>query len=56
MLIFAVAIAFRTLDNIMIILPMGTHWLWHTFGGIAVFFLLYYVYMDDKELAKKNNI
>jgi len=30
---------------------MGTHWLWHTFGGIAVFFLLYYIYKDEQELT-----
>lgn len=49
-LIFGVAVTFRTLDTVTVILPMGTHWLWHTFGGIAVFFLLYYIYIDRKEL------
>ncbi len=46
--IFAVAVTFRTLDNIIVLLPMGTHWLWHTFGGIAVFFLLLYIYKDKE--------
>lgn len=49
-LIFAVAVTFRTLDNTMVLLPMGTHWLWHTFGGIAVFYLLLYIYKDSESL------
>lgn len=49
--IFSLAILFRTLDNIMVLLPMGTHWLWHMFGGIAVFFLLYYIYKDQEDLV-----
>lgn len=48
--IFALAVLFRTLDSIVELLPMGTHWLWHTFGGVAVFFLLLYIY-KDKQLA-----
>jgi hemolysin III len=44
---FAVAIAFRTLDYTIELLPMGTHWLWHMCGGIAVFFLLLYIYKDN---------
>lgn len=47
LLTFAMAISFRTLDYTTEILPMGTHWLWHVFGGIAVFFLLYYIYKDN---------
>ena len=46
--IFCIAICFRTLDNLVVLLPMGTHWLWHTFGGISVFFLLNYIYKDAK--------
>lgn len=49
-LIFGIAITFRTLDNTTVLLPMGTHWLWHTFGGVAVFFLLYYIYKDKEIL------
>ncbi|CAM1344411.1 hypothetical protein [Tenacibaculum amylolyticum] len=48
--IFGVAVTFRTLDNIVVLLPMGTHWLWHTFGGVAVFFLLYYIYIDREAI------
>jgi len=55
-LIFGIAVTFRTLDNLVVkgdlepILPMGTHWLWHTFGGVAVFFLLNYIYKDRERL------
>lgn len=49
-IIFGIAVTFRTLDNTMDLLPMGTHWLWHTFGGVAVFCLLLYIY-KDQELA-----
>ncbi|CAM1372549.1 Probable transmembrane hypothetical protein [Tenacibaculum litopenaei] len=47
---FALAIVFRTLDSLVVLLPMGTHWLWHTFGGVAVFFLLLYIYKDREAL------
>lgn len=43
---FAIAVGFRTLDYTIVLLPMGTHWLWHIFGGVAVFFLLLYIYKD----------
>ncbi|MAN59869.1 MAG: hypothetical protein CMC08_08560 [Flavobacteriaceae bacterium] len=43
---FAVAVAFRTLDSEIEFLSVGTHWLWHTFGAIAVFFLMRYIYFD----------
>ncbi|TDQ27930.1 ceramidase domain-containing protein [Tenacibaculum caenipelagi] len=49
--VFGIALLFRTLDKKVELLPMGTHWLWHTFGGIAVFFLLYYIYKDEQELT-----
>lgn len=50
-LVFGIAVLFRTMDGQIELLPMGTHWLWHTFGGVAVFFLLYFVYRDDLESA-----
>lgn len=43
---FGLAISFRILDNFMVILPMGTHWLWHTFGALSVFFLMNYIYNE----------
>lgn len=49
--VFGIAVTLRTLDNTVVLLPMGTHWLWHTFGGIAVFFLLLYIYKDREEIV-----
>lgn len=50
LLSFVTAVSFRTLDKKYDVefLYMGTHWLWHTFGGIAVFFLMRYIYMDNE--------
>ncbi len=50
-IVFGLALVFRTLDNTINILPMGTHWLWHIFGGIAVFYLLKYLYLDVQKLT-----
>ena len=44
---FGFAISFRILDNSMYLLPMGTHWLWHTFGALSVFFLMNYIYKEN---------
>ncbi|GLB53218.1 hypothetical protein NBRC110019_22580 [Neptunitalea chrysea] len=51
---FALAISFRILDKHLDFLTMGTHWLWHTFGAIAVFFLITYIYKDDITKPAKN--
>ena len=47
--IFSIAVFFRFLDQRLDLdfLWMGTHWLWHTFGGLAVFFLIKYIYRDN---------
>ena len=45
--IFGVAIAFRVIDKSQTLFPMGTHWLWHFFGGIAVHFLIAYIFKDN---------
>jgi hemolysin III len=45
--IFGVAIAFRIMDKLQDLFPMGTHWLWHFFGGIAVHFLIAYIFRDN---------
>lgn len=52
-LIFGVAVTFRTLDNTEVLLSTGTHWLWHTFGGVAVFFLLLYIYKDRERIINE---
>ena len=43
---FGFAISFRILDGSMYLIPMGTHWLWHVFGALSVFFLIKYIYKD----------
>lgn len=47
---FIIAITFRILDDrgLTEFLPMGTHFLWHLFGGSCSFFMLYYVYESEK--------
>lgn len=49
-LCFGIAIVFRYLDGRQEILSFGTHWLWHIFGGISVFFMFKYIY-EDKQLS-----
>jgi len=45
--IFALAIYFRSIDLTQEFFSMGTHWLWHFFGGIAVHFLIAYIFRDN---------
>ena len=46
-LVFALAIYFRSIDLTQTFFPMGTHWLWHFFGGVAVHFLIAYIFKDN---------
>lgn len=46
-LIFGIAIYFRSVDLRQSFLSMGTHWLWHFFGGVAVHFLIAYIFKDN---------
>ena len=46
-LIFGIAIFFRSIDLHQNFFPMGTHWLWHLLGGIAVHFLITYIFKDN---------
>ena len=50
---FAVAIGFRSIDLRVSIafLPMGTHWLWHSFGAAAVHLLMLYIYRGERREA-----
>ncbi len=50
-LCFGIAIIFRSIDTFkeLAFLQMGTHWLWHFFGGISVFYLMKYIYEDNLE-------
>ncbi|MDC6365276.1 MULTISPECIES: hypothetical protein [Flavobacteriaceae] len=45
--IFGLAIFFRSIDLTQTFFPMGTHWLWHFFGGVAVHFLITYIFRDN---------
>jgi hemolysin III len=47
---FAVAVLFRHADLRVpsAVFPMGTHWLWHVFGGVSTHLLIWYVYLDNR--------
>lgn len=43
---FAVALMFREFDYIpMAALPMGTHFLWHSFSAVGAYFIIGYLFM-----------
>jgi len=47
---FVIAWCFRLVDRrVELMLPMGSHWLWHTFGAIATAFLIEYFYRVEGE-------
>src|SRR5205823_12130378 len=49
---FAVAWFFRLFDQRSGgYLPMGTHWLWHTFGAISTALVVEYFYLVEGERA-----
>lgn len=51
LLLFCVAIFCRTIDDTELsraFFPMGTHFLWHTFGALAVHSIISYVYLVKK--------
>jgi hemolysin III len=45
-LCFTIAIIARSIDLQVESFPMGTHWLWHSFGAFASNFLVIYIYRD----------
>lgn len=50
LLSFTIAISFRVLDSQLAHhIPMGTHFLWHIFGGMSTFLVLLYTYRSDLE-------
>ncbi len=53
---FMAAITFRVMDSFIYIMPMGSHWLWHSFGALSVFFLMNYIYLDKIKLKSELNI
>ena len=47
---FVIAWCFRLVDRrVELMLPMGSHWLWHTFGATATAFLIEYFYRVEGE-------
>ncbi|WP_304039231.1 hypothetical protein [Mesonia mobilis] len=54
LLSFSSAITFRILDKRADIFEVGTHWLWHSFGAISVFFLMRYIYKDRLRISSEN--
>ena len=46
-LVFGAAVYFRSIDLEQEWFPMGTHWLWHLLGGVAVHLLIGYLYKDN---------
>lgn len=52
LILFAVAMIFRHFD-LRVPLPMGSHFLWHLFGGAAVFMLMRFVFLDDLETGAR---
>lgn len=55
-LIFAIAVFFRSIDLHQDFFPMGTHWLWHLLGGIAVHFLIAYIFKDNLLNLSANSV
>ncbi len=53
---FIAAISFRVMDGFIYIMPMGSHWLWHSFGALSVFFLMNYIYKDKLKLKSETNL
>jgi hypothetical protein len=54
---FAIAWFFRLADNTFWppILPMGTHWLWHTFGAVSTLALSVYMYRIENITLRVRN-
>lgn len=52
---FSVALIFRQLDNgiHVPIFPMGSHFLWHIFGGVSVFCIIQIIYWLDLEATSQ---
>lgn len=51
---FIIALIFRETDaNLIGIFAIGTHFLWHVFGALSIFFMLKYLFLTDKTKSKK---
>jgi hypothetical protein len=48
---FFIAITFRFLDSdpfLLQFLPMGSHFLWHLFGGVSSWLMIYLIFTDER--------
>jgi hypothetical protein len=55
---FVFAWIFRLVDrdpDMVAHMPMGTHWLWHTFGAITTLLMVEYFYLVEGETTKQQN-
>lgn len=53
LLAFIFALTFRIADK-WEVLEIGTHFLWHTFGAVASFCMLNYIYLDSSQSKLQN--
>lgn len=54
---FAIAWIFRLVDrDIASQLPMGSHWLWHTFGAITTVLIIEYFYLVEGERLRPTTV
>lgn len=49
---FAIALFFRVVDS-FVLLPMGTHFLWHIFGALSCHFMIVYIFEINKRPPAK---
>ncbi|MEN1784018.1 MAG: hypothetical protein AAGF77_02670 [Bacteroidota bacterium] len=54
--IFGLAVFFRSIDLNQTVLPMGTHWLWHFFDGVAVHLLIGFIFKDNLLLLTADKV
>ena len=53
-LFISLALIARIIDLKADFLPMGTHWLWHSFGAMMTYTIILYIYKDDLLHPSKN--
>lgn len=55
-ILFAAALGFRFFDQYAAVyITVGTHFLWHIFGGASVFLLMLFAFNDDRRASKQKN-
>lgn len=54
---FFCAVFFRQIDKeLLLYLPMGTHFIWHLLGGVATWCIMKYVYLVENTTSTSNNM